>query len=170
VIDATEAVRKDDPMPEQAKGRYEFTYLTDHGSPAELIDRTLGTVENWTDRHIASVAEAAGDSQIHSVLGRLTFREKLVLLLPEGVDGLDEHYGGRDMWQEVHDLIELHPALDELAVEATLHAWLEKRGWYEQDHKIPQAPEPLHSEILLRIALDGLLLYLSGWFENTRSG
>jgi hypothetical protein len=154
-------------MREHAQGRYEFTYLTAHGSPAELIDRAFAIADGWMDRHITAVAEAAGDSRVLSVLGRLSFKDKLDLMLPEGVNALDNEYGARYMWQELYDLIELRPQMDAADAEATLRAWLEKRGWYDPEIAIPRAPEPLHSEIVLRISLDGLLVFLDGWFDGT---
>ena len=146
--------------------RYEFTYIKDHGTPSEMIGQALDQIEGWADRNIAAEAEQAGNSGVHAMLRRLSLKEKLDVLIPEGVERLDNECGERAIWQEVHDLIELRPDLAGDDAHARLMAWLDREGWYDPSLDIPQASEPLRSEIILRILLDGLLIYLDGWFSE----
>jgi hypothetical protein len=86
-------------------------------------------------------------------------------MIPEGVDQLPEEYGARQIWQELFDLLEMRARLDMPGGVDMLQRWLDERGWYDPEIDLPQAPEPLKSELLLRILLDGSLIYLEGWFE-----
>jgi len=144
----------------------EFTHLKVHGSPSELIDRAFGMIEGWLDRYFASEGEVDGRTDVYSTLGRLSLKEKIDLYIPEGVDNLEVEYGSRYIWQEVCDLIALRPEMDSADAYTKLRAWLEAGGWYAPSLDLPRAPEPLLSELLLRIVLDGLLIYLAGWFEG----
>lgn len=145
---------------------YEFTYLKTHGSPGELIDRALGIIEDWLDRYFVSECEAAGHSDVYSILGRLSLKDKLDAHIPEGVDNLGDEYWERYFWQEVYDLVALRPEMDSADAHAKLRAWLEEQGWYDPEFMISGAPEPLHAELQLRTALDGSLVYLAAYFEE----
>lgn len=148
---------------------YEFTYIKDHGTPVELIDRAFSIIEGWIDSLLIRVAETEGESRVYREIGKLTFHDKLDLMIPEGVDQLPEEGGARHIWQELYDLVDLRPKLDAPGDEQILQRWLDERGWYNQELDIPQAPEPLQSEIILRILLDGSLIYLEGWFSELKS-
>ena len=167
VIDGRTTEGEDMAMPEESTARCEFMYITEHGSPAEMIDRALGIIEGWVDRNMATEAEAAGLCGIHALLGKLSLVEKLALLFPDGAEGLEDEYGSRIMWQEVHDLIALRPALDGPDVETRLREWLDRQGWYDPSLPTPKVPdESLRAELLLRTSIDGLLIYLDKWLEE----
>lgn len=158
-------------MPQQSTDRCEFIYIAEHGSPADMIDRALGIIEGWVDRNMAAEAEAAGHCDAYAVLGNLSLVQKLALLIPEGVEGLDEEFGGRHMWQEVYDLIAMRPLLEGSNGEPRLRAWLDHQGWYDPSLPTLKVPdESLRDELLLRTSLDGLLIYLDGWFSELPTG
>ncbi len=142
-----------------------FTYLKEHGSPSELLDRAFGILEGWLDRYFASEGEIDGRSEVYAILGRLSLKDKIDLFIPEGVDNLEVEYGSRYIWQEVCELIALRPEMDSADAYTKLKARLEAGGWYAADLDLPKAPEPLQCELFLRLSLDGLLLYLDSWFQ-----
>ena len=140
--------------------------IPEHDSPAVMIDQAFGYIEDWLDRCLVAQAEVEGIANIHEILGRLSLMEKIHLLLDEGIDALENEFYSRDMWSEVRDLTALRPELDGSEDHERVRKWLDEQGWSAPEVGI-EAPEPLRTEIVLRISLNGLLIYLEGWFSET---
>ena len=143
-----------------------FTYLTQHGSVLELIDQTLSIVESWADELLKKAAEGIEGGNVYPVLSRLSLKEKCDMLLMDGIEALDTEYGEQIIWQEIYDIMEMRPTLTAENAVAAVADWLDRCGWNSPEVDAPDAPEPLRTELILRISLDGDLLFLSGWFEG----
>ncbi len=129
------------------------------------MDHALNWIEQHIDQQLIHEAEAAGISGAYTAIGSMSLKDKLDAYISEGVDQLEEEHGARYIWREIYDLVELRPKLDLSYRESYLQAWLDAHGWDDPTLELPQAPPALKVELVLRIALDGLMIYLAGWFE-----